>query len=145
MVSGYRAFLGIPGARRLLISAVVTRVPNGMLSLAVLLLIRGRTGSFALAGLAVGAFALANAAVAPIQGALVDRLGQPRVLGACSGGQSLLLVLLVAAAQARLPSALLIGIVGLAGALVPPSMACARALWTQLAPDSATLRRRIRA
>jgi len=139
VVSGYRAFLGIPGARRLLISAVVTRVPNGMLSLAVLLLIRGRTGSFALAGLAVGAFALANAAVAPIQGALVDRLGQPRVLGACSGGQSLLLILLVAAAQARLPSLLLIGIVGLAGALVPPSMACARALWPQLAPDSATL------
>ena len=110
-----------------------------MLSLAVLLLIRGRTGSFALAGLAVGAFALANAAVAPIQGALVDRLGQPRVLGACSGGQGVLLVLLVAAAQARLPSVLLIGIVGMAGALVPPSMACARALWPQIAPDSETL------
>ena len=104
MVSGYRAFLSIPGARRLLISAVVTRVPNGMLSLAILLLIRGRTGSFAVAGVAVGAFALANAAVAPIQGALVDRLGQPRVLGVCAVGQSALLVLLVAAAQAGLPA-----------------------------------------
>ena len=138
MVSGYRAFLSIPGARRLLISAVVTRVPNGMLSLAILLLIRGRTGSFAVAGVAVGAFALANAAVAPIQGALVDRLGQPRVLGACAVGQSALLVLLVAAAQARLPSVLLVGLVGLAGALVPPSMACARALWPQITSDAAT-------
>jgi hypothetical protein len=138
VVSAYRAFLSIPGARRLLISAVVTRVPNGMLSLAILLLIRGRTGSFALAGVAVGAFALANASVAPVQGALVDRLGQPRVLGACAVGQSILLVALVAAAQARLPTVLLVGLVGLAGALVPPSMACARALWPQIASNAAT-------
>jgi len=110
-----------------------------MLSLAILLLIRGHTGSFAIAGIAVGAFALANAAVAPVQGALVDRLGQPRVLGFCSGGQSVLLVLLVVAAQERLPSLLLVALVGLAGALVPPSMACARALWPQIAPDRRTL------
>jgi predicted MFS family arabinose efflux permease len=134
----YRAFLSIPGARRLLLSAVVTRMPNGMLTLALLLLIHAQTGSFAIAGVALGAFALANAAVSPIQGALVDRLGQPRVLGACAGGQSALLVLLVVAAQARLPSALLVVLVALAGALVPPSMACARALWSQIAPDAAT-------
>ena len=139
MVSGYRAFLGIPGARRLLVSAVVTRVPNGMLSLAILLLIRGRTGSFAIAGIAVGAFALANARGGTGSGGVGGRLGQPLVLGFCSGGQSVLLVLLVLAARARLPPVLLVGLVGLAGALVPPSMACARALWPQIAPDSRTL------
>jgi MFS family permease len=138
VLARYRVFLSIPGARRLLFSAVVTRMPNGMLTLAILLLIRAQTGSFAIAGVAVGAFALANAAVAPIQGALVDRLGQPRVLAVCAGGQSTLLVLLVIAAQARLPAALLVVIVAGAGALVPPSMACARALWPQIAPDAAT-------
>jgi MFS family permease len=138
VVSGYRVFLSIPGARRLLVSAVVTRMPNGMLSLAILLLIRAQTGSFAIAGVAVGAFALANAAVSPIQGALVDRLGQPRVLGVCAAGQSALLVVLVGAAQRRLPAVLLVILVGLAGGLVPPSMACARALWSELTPDATT-------
>jgi MFS family permease len=138
VVAGYRVFLSIPGARRLLVSAVVTRMPNGMLSLAIVLLIRAQTGSFAIAGVAVGAFALANAAVSPIQGALVDRLGQPRVLGACAAGQSALLVALVGAAHGRLPAVLLVVLVGLAGVLVPPSMACARVLWSELTPDAAT-------
>jgi MFS family permease len=138
VATGYRVFLSIPGARRLLFGSAVTRMPMGMLTLAVLLLVRAQTGSFAVAGVAVGAFALANAAVAPLQGALVDRLGQSRVLGVCAGGQSTVLVLLVAAAQAHLPSALLIVLVALAGALVPPSMACARALWPQITPDAAT-------
>lgn len=138
VATGYRVFLSIPGARRLLVGSAVTRMPMGMLTLAVLLLVRAQTGSIALAGVAVGAFALANAAVAPLQGALVDRLGQSRVLGVCAGGQSTVLVLLVAAAQAHLSSALLIVLVALSGALVPPSMACARALWPQITPDAAT-------
>ena len=39
-----------------------------------------RTGSFLAAGLAVGAFSLAGALVGPLLGALVDRVGQTRVL-----------------------------------------------------------------
>ena len=129
MLASYRRFLAIPGARRLLFSAVATRVPNGMVALSLVLLLRERTGSFALAGVAVGAFALSSAAVAPLQGILVDRLGQPRVLVACALGQATVLVLLVLAAHMRLPSATLVVLVAFAGALVPPSMACARALW----------------
>jgi MFS family permease len=113
-------------------------MPNGMVSLAIVLLLRERTGSFALAGAAVGAFALSNAASSPDQGALVDRLGQPRVLAICAVGQSAALILLVLAVQLRLPAASLVGLVALAGALVPPSMACARALWPRIAPDAAT-------
>jgi hypothetical protein len=38
----------------------------------------------------------------------------------------------------RLPSATLVVLVAFAGALVPPSMACARALWPTITPDAAT-------
>jgi MFS family permease len=138
VLASYRRFLAIPGARRLLFSAVATRMPNGMLSLSIVLLLRARTGSFALAGVAVGAFALSSAAMSPLQGILVDRLGQPRVLATCAAGQSTALVLLVLAAHLHLPSASLVVLVALAGALVPPSMACARALWPKITPDAAT-------
>jgi MFS family permease len=113
-------------------------MPNGMLSLAIVLLLHARTGSFALAGVAVGAFALSNAATAPLQGILVDRLGQPRVLAVCAVGQSAVLALLVLAVNANVPSALTVALVACAGALVPPSMACARALWPTITPDAAT-------
>jgi len=138
MLAAYRRFLAIPGARRLLLSAVVTRMPNGMVTLSVLLLLRQRTGSFALAGVAVGAFALSNAAMSPLQGILVDRLGQVRVLATCALGQSAVLVALVVAAHLNLQPAALVVLVGAAGALVPPSMACVRALWPQITPDAAT-------
>jgi MFS family permease len=137
VVSAYRTLLSVPGARRLLVSAVVGRMPLGMSSLAILLLVRAHTGSFAIAGASVGAFALAGAAAAPMQGALVDRLGQPRVLLPCAALQSSLLLLLVAGAQWRLPGGALIVLAGLAGAFLPPISACARALWSEVAPGAA--------
>jgi MFS family permease len=138
VLASYRRFLAIPGALRLLVSAVATRMPTSMLSLSIVLLFHARTGSFALAGVAVGVFALSNAAMAPLQGILVDRLGQPRVLAVCALGQSAALLLLVLAVQADVPPAPTVAFVGVAGALVPPSMACVRALWPTITPDAAT-------
>src|ERR1035437_7604031 len=51
-----------------------------MSSLAILLLVRATTHSYAAAGAAVGAYALASAVMAPVQGRLVDRFGRVRVL-----------------------------------------------------------------
>ena len=75
MVAKYRTVLSLPGAPRLFASALVGRLPQGMSSLAILLLVRGVTHSYAAAGVAVGAFALATAACAPVVGRLVDRFG----------------------------------------------------------------------
>jgi MFS family permease len=76
----YREFLSLPGTSRLLVSSLAARLPLGMTSVAILLLVRLQTGSFATAGIAVGAFTLANAATSPAQGILVDRLGGRPVL-----------------------------------------------------------------
>src|ERR1700744_3810812 len=100
MFSKYRSILAYPGAARLFASALVARLPQGMAPLAVLLLVRGATHSYAIAGLAVGAEALAPASCAPLLGRLVDQVGRRRVLGPLAGGQAVVYILLVVAADA---------------------------------------------
>jgi MFS family permease len=133
----YGAVLGVAGVRRLLVSSVLARMPLGMSSLAILLLVREHTGSFGQAGVTVGVFALAQAAASPVHGALIDRLGQQRILLPSAAGQATLLISLVLAARSGAPLVLLAVIGGLAGALVPAISACLRALWPAVAPGPA--------
>ena len=139
MIARYRALLSIPGCSRLLISAVLGRLPSGMFSLAIVLLVHGQTGSFLDAGLAVGAFALAGAVMGPPLGALVDRIGQAPVLIPAAAVQATLLVILVAMARAEMPVANLVAAAALAGAATPPIAGCIRALWSVIAKDPETL------
>jgi MFS family permease len=110
-----------------------------MASLAILLLIRGTTHSYAAAGLAVGAYALANAACAPLQGRLVDRFGRVLVLAPSAFVQGALLVGLVLAASDRAPAPMLVAVSGLAGAFAPPIAPTVRALLREVFPDPETL------
>lgn len=132
----YREFLSLPGTSRLLVSSLAARLPLGMSSLAILLLVRVQTGSFAIAGIAVGAFTLSSAATSPVQGMLVDRLGGDRVLVAFAVGQAGALVAVVLAAQARAASGVVVVLAALAGALAPPVSASVRALWPRVAPTA---------
>ncbi|MGH2831996.1 MAG: MFS transporter, partial [Solirubrobacteraceae bacterium] len=75
MRSDYRSLLAVGEVRRLLLSSVLARLPLGICSLAILLFVRAQTGSFLLGGLAIGAYTLLSAAMAPLQGVLIDRLG----------------------------------------------------------------------
>jgi MFS family permease len=122
-----------------LASSIVARLPLGMSTLAILLLIHQQTGSFASAGVVVGAFTVASAAAAPVQGALVDRYGAQRVLPPFAVLQAACLVALVLLARGGAPIAVLIAIAVAAGALVPPVDACVRVLWRDVAPEPAVL------
>jgi MFS family permease len=135
VIARYRALFSAPGVGRLLLSSVLGRLPVGMFSLAILLFVHGRTGSFLVAGLAVGAFTLAGAAVGPLLGALVDRLGQTPVLLPSAAGQATALLALVLVAQAGAPVAAIIALAALAGGLLPPIAGCVRALWSEVAHD----------
>jgi MFS family permease len=128
VAANYRSVLSMPGSFRLLASALLGRLPQGMASLAILLLVRGATRSYAAAGLAVGAYALANAAFAPLQGRLVDRFGRVRVLVPSALAQATLLVALVLFASAGAGAAMLVVVSGLAGAFAPPVAPTVRAL-----------------
>jgi MFS family permease len=137
--SRYRALFSVPGFARLLVSSVIGRLPSGMFSLAILLFVRERTGSFLVAGVAVGAFTLAGAIVSPVQGAAVDRLGQPRVLLPAAIVQGALLVALVLILRGGAPAVAIVALAALAGAVLPPISACIRALWPEVAPNAEAL------
>jgi predicted MFS family arabinose efflux permease len=110
-----------------------------MSSLAILLLVRLQTGSFAIAGLAVGAFTLSSAATTPAQGRLVDRIGGPPVLIAFAIAQVIAMGGVVVAAELRAASAILVVLAATAGAMTPPLSACMRSLWPRVAPTGSML------
>jgi MFS family permease len=132
MVASYRSLLLVRGVGRLLASSVLARLPLGMCTLAILLFVRDRSGSFLDAGVAVGAFTIASAALAPAQGMLVDRLGQSRVVLPCAIGQAASLMALVASGGSPVAMVLL---AAMAGMLTPPVAACLRVLWPQVTAD----------
>ena len=112
--------LARPGAARLLSTALFARLPQGMSSLAILLLVHGATGSYAAAGAAVGMSALLVAVSMPIQGGLIDRLGIGRVIGPTAVGQALAYVLLAVLGTAHAGAGPLIASAALVGASQPP-------------------------
>jgi MFS family permease len=137
MVSKYRSVLSVPGSLALILSALVGRLPLGMSSLAMLLLVRETHHSYAVAGLVIGAYALASAAAAPVQGRLVDGFGRTRVLVPCAFGQALMLVAFVLAASADASGVALVPLAALTGAFAPPVPATARALLREVYRDPA--------
>jgi MFS family permease len=135
VLAPYRSVINVDGSLRLLASALVGRLPQGMSSLAILLLVRASTHSYAAAGLAVGAYALASALVAPLQGRLVDRFGRVRVLPPVAVGQGLVLVVLVLVARSPAGPSVLVALCALSGALVPPIAPTVRALLREVLQD----------
>ena len=74
------AVIGAPGARGLLVARTLGSLPVGMVPLGIILLLRASGRSYALAGIADGAYALGLAAMQPLLGRLIDRFGMGRVL-----------------------------------------------------------------
>ena len=128
----YRALFATPHARRLVASALVARLPMGMVPLALLLLVRDAGGSYGAAGLVSSAYLVAVGLGAPVAGRLVDRRGQTRILLTRAVLNPLLLVAAAILGAADAPLVTL-GVVGaLAGALLPPVGSSLRALWPRI-------------
>jgi MFS family permease len=136
----YPLLLRPPGARALLVAAMLGRIPIGIFSLAILLVVRQQTGSFAQAGAVTAAFAIGAGVVAPLQGRLVDRLGQPRVLIPSALLNAAALGGLVVAAGVDLPIGILATLAALGGASVPPLSACMRSQWATLFAEDRSAR-----
>ena len=137
MANNYQAVIARPGAVRLLSTALLGRLPQGMSSLAVLLLVRSATHSYAAAGVAVGGGALAGAFGGPLLGRLIDRVGRRLVVGPAAAGQALLFLTLALSARAHAPALLLIACATLAGGLTPPIAPVVRTLLRDLYDDAA--------
>jgi MFS family permease len=114
----------------LLATGLLARLPIGINGLAIVLMLKAERGSFGIAGLTAGAFALANALGTPVMARTVDRTGS-WVLGvmaiACGLG---LTGLIVSASDA--PEAVIIAFAVLTGVSAPPVSSILRAMYPRL-------------
>jgi MFS family permease len=109
-----------------------------MLPLAILLAVHDRFHSFAVAGLAVGAFSFGIAAAAPTLGSLVDRKGPSVVLPTALAAFVLASSALIAAVLLDAPRGPIVICAAMSGAVVPPVSATIRTMWMEAIPDDRT-------
>jgi MFS family permease len=129
----YVTILRTPHARPLVLASLVGRLSSGTGPLALVLFVQDATGSFAAAGAASAATALANGLLAPVRGRLVDRFGQRRCLPPLAASFAAALVGVVAAARPGPGGvAATVALAAAAGATVPPLSASMRVLWMSL-------------
>jgi MFS family permease len=140
MLTTYRRVLAVPGALRFSMSGLVARMPISMVSLGIVLLVSGRTGSYTLAGSVSAAFLICNAVFAVPQARLVDRLGQRRVLPAATGVFVLGLAGVMATVELDRPTPWPHLCAAASGAAMPQIGSCIRARWSAAVPDKVDLR-----
>jgi MFS family permease len=133
----YRAVLTLPGARGPVAASILGSLPIGMFGLAILLLARDATGSYAQAGRVAGAFGLANAIGAVLQGRLMDRVGQTRVLRPTAVAHLLAVGALVVVAEAGASTAVMALAAAAGGLTLPQVPAAMRSLWGRLTTTTA--------
>jgi predicted MFS family arabinose efflux permease len=133
----FRVLLARPWVLPVALTSLVARLPKGMVPLATVLLLRQSTGSYAIAGLAVAVTALGDAASAPAQGWLADRLGCGWVLIPSAAVQVAATAALLVLVHDRAPAAAVVACAGLAGIGVPPVSGSMKAAWPRLAGPAA--------
>lgn len=132
MLDSYRRVLSRPGAFRFSSAGLVARLPMSMVTLGVVLLVEGETGSYGVAGVVSGVVVLGQASCAVLHGRLVDRFGQGRVLPLAITGFAVSMALLVTAVTRDWPMLLTYVLAALTGAFQPQVGACVRTRWSHL-------------
>lgn len=125
----YVAFVRQPDVARLLLVALLTRMPVGMVGFATLMFLREALGNFALAGTAVGITLVAMAASGPVIGRIVDRHGPRKPLIVTGIVQPLALLAILFSAKAGLPFAVIAAFSALAGLFASPITTLTRTTW----------------
>ncbi|MEU9028778.1 MFS transporter [Streptomyces sp. NPDC048383] len=77
---GYGQLLRTPGALSFVLPGFAARLPFGMLTISILLLVQHSTGSYGDAGIVAAVTGVSMALFAPVMGKLTDRRGQSAVL-----------------------------------------------------------------
>ena len=131
----YLAVLRVPHVTALIAATLLARFPIGINALAIILYLRAERGSFAVAGVVAGALAAGSGIGAPVQGRLVDRFGQRRVLVPLGLVHGTALGLIVATAEAGAPAVVLVLCGFLAGFAIPPTSSVLRSMWPTLLRD----------
>jgi Major Facilitator Superfamily len=131
----YRRVLGAPGVAAPLAGVTISRLAIAAQPLATILLVKGSTGSFAAAGLVLACYSLAAAGSLPVQGRVIDRIGQTAVIVIVTVVNALAFGALIPLAAANAPVAAMAMAGLIAGLTTPPIGSSMRSLWTGLVPD----------
>jgi MFS family permease len=133
-VRAYLQLFAHRDARWPLLTSMVARLTPGMMILALVLLLRAYDYSYAVAGLVSAAHQLGVGLASPVQGGLVDRYGQARVLVPDAVGYlgGTICLALAAAQGTGVPVLIIAGL--LTGAFYPPVTASSRVLLSRLFP-----------
>ncbi len=121
-------------ARWPLLTSMVARLTPGMMILALVLLLREHGYSYAAAGLVSAGHQLGVGLASPLQGRLVDRFGQARILVPDAVGYLAGTISLALAAAGGSPVWLLVVAALFTGAFYPPVTAASRVLLSRLFP-----------
>ena len=137
VAASYRGLFAEPVLRRLAVADVCARLPQGMVSIT-LLLVAAQHASMAVAGLVVAGYTLGQAVTGPVRGRLADRRGLIPVAVACGTGYALALLALLGGALASAGRAAVAPATGLQPALSPgmPALSAHRAPLPLLPPPS---------
>ena len=127
----YRDLLTNRGFVSLMGASIVARLPLGMTSLAVVLLV-SRHGAYSRAGLVVAVYVTGTGIAGPVIGRMVDRIGRTKVLPPFAAAEAALLCLL--AEISPRDTLLLLACAFGAGLCTPPVTSSARALWPVILP-----------
>lgn len=132
MLTSYRRILALPGTLLFSATGMVARLPMSMASLGIVLLVSAATGSYGLAGSVSAAYLIANGGFAIVQGRLLDRLGQSRVLPVIVAVFGVALALLMWSVEAEWPVAISYLMAAVSGAALPSIGSCVRARWSHV-------------
>ncbi|NJD88975.1 MAG: MFS transporter [Betaproteobacteria bacterium] len=125
----YRDFFRQPDVATLMAVSLLSRMPIGMVGLAMLMFLRESLGSYALAGAVSGTYFVAMAIGAPIQGRIIDRTGPKPTLAVTGVVHPLALaaILLASGRDAGFPA--VAAAAAVAGLFAMPITVLTRTLW----------------
>jgi predicted MFS family arabinose efflux permease len=128
--SSYRRLAADPVLRRLAAADVMARVPQGMLSMTVLLAVSWHS-SLRTAGLVLAAHTVGQSVTGPLRGRLADRRGLYQVSALCGAAYAIALAGLLTMSLAHAPALVMAGTGAAAGLVLPPLSPGLRGLWAR--------------
>lgn len=132
MFQSFSDVLSTPQSKGLVTFGFLARSPMGMRAIAVLLFVEQQTGSYAVAGLAMGVMTAAQAIVGPLLGRAVDTVGPQRVLILAAVGHVVFGSLLAFAVWNDWSTVYAVLLSGLTGGTIAPVGAIVRGRWVDL-------------
>ena len=125
----YRAFFRQPDVTAMVLIAWLSRMPVGMIGLAMLMFMRESLGDFKVAGSVVGVYFVAMAVFAPVCGRIIDRIGPHWPLRITGVLHAVFLALLLVVSSLGMSLVILMLVAAIAGAFSPPIAVLTRTLW----------------